>query len=103
MESKVDVDIYHADVVGWEQLGIAAVRAGNWKALFLPPPRGQGKWELYDLSRDLGEVDDLAERMPEKLAEMIAHYERYFQESGMFDSYSVFQEELKKKGVERAW
>ncbi|CAK96634.1 hypothetical protein CBS63078_665 [Aspergillus niger] len=103
LESKVDVDIYHADVVGWEQLGIAAVRAGNWKALFLPPPRGQGKWELYDLSRDLGEVDDLAERMPEKLAEMIAHYERYFQESGMFDSYSVFQEELKKKGVERAW
>ncbi|PWY94609.1 putative arylsulfatase [Aspergillus sclerotioniger CBS 115572] len=98
-----DVDIYHEDVVGWEQLGIAAVRVGNWKAVFLPPPRGEGKWELYDLEKDLGEVNDLSEERPEKLVEMIAHYETYFQESGMFDSYSVFQEELKKSGVKRAW
>ncbi|GLB04678.1 hypothetical protein AtubIFM57258_010695 [Aspergillus tubingensis] len=103
LESKGGVDIYHEDVVGWEQLGIAAVRVGKWKALYLPPPRGEGKWELYDLERDLGEVDDLAEKMPDKLAEMVAHYEGYFQESGMFDSYSVFQEELKRKGVGRAW
>ncbi|OOG00584.1 hypothetical protein ASPCADRAFT_158764 [Aspergillus carbonarius ITEM 5010] len=98
-----NVNIYHEDVVGWEQLGIAAVRVGNWKAVFLPPPRGEGKWELYDLEKDLGEVHDLAEEQPEKLAEMIAHYETYFQESGMFDSYSIFQEELKKSGVKRAW
>ncbi|PYI18059.1 putative arylsulfatase [Aspergillus violaceofuscus CBS 115571] len=97
------VDLYESDVVGWEQLGIAAVRVGHWKAVFLPPPRGEGKWELYDLSTDLGEVHDLADSHPEKLGEMITHYEVYFQNSGMFDAYSLFQEELKKNGSKRNW
>ncbi|KAH9909151.1 putative arylsulfatase [Xylariomycetidae sp. FL2044] len=82
------------DIIGWEQLGVAAVRVGNWKALFLPPPKGPGKWELYDLSTDLGEVHDLAGRYPEKLKEMLEHYETYFQETGMFDSYTLYQEAI---------
>lgn len=100
-----DVDIYDSenDIVGWEQLGIAAVRVGNWKALFLPPPRGPGRWELYDLSKDQGEVNDLAESHPTKLAEMVAHYETYFQESGLFDSYELWQSAVRRDGVRRAW
>lgn len=100
------VSIYSGenDIVGWEQLGIAAVRVGEWKALFLPPPRGPGKWELYHLSEDLGEVNDLAEKEPKKLAEMIAHYETYFQETGMFDAYEMFQSELAKVNLKgKAW
>lgn len=94
------VELYQSseDIVGWEQLGIAAVRVGKWKAVFLPPPRGDGAWELYDLSKDQGEIDDLAEKQPEKLAEMIGHYETYFQESGLFDSYELFQSACKKVG-----
>lgn len=91
------------DIVGWEQLGIAAVRVGDWKALFLPPPRGPGKWELYDLSTDLGEIHDLAESKPDKLKEMIAYYEKYFQETGMFDAYTQYQTALKRTGVKRFW
>ncbi|KAI5862139.1 putative arylsulfatase [Durotheca rogersii] len=88
------------DVVGWEQLGIAAVRVGDFKALFIPPPKGSGKWELYDLSKDLGEVHDLAESHPEKLQEMLHHYETYFQETGMFDSHTMYHEALKQgKGI----
>lgn len=87
--------------VGWEQLGIAAVRVGEWKALFLPPPKGPGKWELYDLSKDLDEVHDLAESHPEKLEEMLHHYETYFQETGMFDSYTMYQEALKQRKAEK--
>ncbi|EED21916.1 arylsulfatase, putative [Talaromyces stipitatus ATCC 10500] len=100
-----DVDVYDQDkdIVGWEQLGIAAVRVGNWKAVFLPPPRGEGKWELYDLSKDKGEIHDLAESHPEKMTEMIAHYETYFQESGMFDAYEQYQSALRKAGITRAW
>ncbi|KAK6383529.1 hypothetical protein LTS17_002821 [Exophiala oligosperma] len=105
--SKSDsVSIYSGenDIVGWEQLGIAAVRVGEWKALFLPPPRGPGKWELYHVSEDLGEVHDLAEKEPKKLAEMIAHYETYYQETGMFDAYEMFQSELAKVGQKgKAW
>jgi arylsulfatase len=89
--------------VGWEQFGIAAVRVGKWKALYLPPPRGLGKWELYDLSTDQGEIYDLAESHKDKLLEMIAHYETYFQESGLFDSYTMVQETLKRQGAKRWW
>jgi arylsulfatase len=99
------VELYDSkeDIVGWEQLGIAAVRVNNWKALFLPPPRGPGKWELYDLSTDKGEVHDLADTHPVKLAEMIAHYETYFQESGLFDSYELWQSAMKRQEGKKAW
>ncbi|XXG94712.1 hypothetical protein Hte_000969 [Hypoxylon texense] len=97
-----NVQIYKdMDIVGWEQLGIAAVRVGDWKALFLPPPKGPGRWELYDLSKDLGEVQDLAESRPEKLKEMLQHYETYFQETGMFDSLTMYHEALKQKRAEK--
>jgi arylsulfatase len=105
IDSTASIEIYNLskDIIGWEQLGIAAVRVGNWKAVFLPPPRGPGEWELYDISRDQGEIHDLAEARPEKLAEMIIHYETYFQESGLFDSYELFQSAARKAGVKRIW
>ena len=102
-DAKISIYNPDTDVVGWEQLGIAAVRVGDWKALFLPPPRGPGKWELYNLSSDLGEVNDLAEQEPEKLREMIAHYETYYQETGMFDSYTLFQAALKASQEKKFW
>lgn len=74
---------------------------GEWKALFLPPPKGPGKWELYDLSKDLDEVHDLAESHPEKLEEMLHRYETYFQETVMFDSYTMYQEALKQRKAEK--
>ncbi|KAK8126350.1 arylsulfatase [Apiospora kogelbergensis] len=77
-----------ADAVGWEQLGVAAVRLGDWKALFLPPPKGPGRWELYDLATDLEPSG--------KLRELLHHYETYYHETGMFDSYTMFQEALKR-------
>lgn len=103
--SDGDVELYDSneDIVGWEQLGIAAVRVGHWKALFLPPPRGPGQWELYDLSKDKGEIHDLAPSNPAKLAEMVAHYETYFQESGLFDSYELWQSAMRRQGVNKAW
>ncbi|KAI1862166.1 uncharacterized protein JN550_010469 [Neoarthrinium moseri] len=96
--SNQEIVVYRPDdIVGWEQLGMAAVRVGNWKALFIPPPRGPGRWELYDLTTDLGEVNDLAGKEPQKLKEMLAHYETYYQETGMFDSYTMFQEAMRQK------
>ena len=91
-----------SDIVGWEQLGVAAVRLGDWKAVFIPPPKGSGEWELFDLSKDLGECHDLSKTYPEKLMEMIAHYETYFQETGMFDSYEAFQSALRRMGHPQA-
>jgi arylsulfatase len=102
-DKNADIEIYNSstDIVGWEQLGIAAVRVGKWKAVYLPPPRGPGKWELYDISKDKGEIHDLADAHPDKLVEMIAHYETYYQESGLFDSYELFQSASRKLGIKK--
>lgn len=63
-----------------------ALRQGNW--LFIPPYPGLGqlnkqvnievgnspKPQLYDLSEDLGQQNDLAETMPDKVAELMNTY-----------------------------
>lgn len=56
----------HADDAthGWELFGRMGVRKGKYKAVFIPEPYGPERWQLYDLERDPGETDDLAE-MPE--------------------------------------
>jgi arylsulfatase len=68
---------------GWELFGRYAIRQGDWKALHLPEPYGRGDWQLYDLSVDPGEIDDLAATHPDKLAELIVLWERYVSDTGV--------------------
>lgn len=68
---------------GWELFGRRAIRQGDWKALHLPAPYGPGTWQLYDLSRDPGEVDDLAASQPDKLADLLELWDRYVEENGV--------------------
>lgn len=70
-------------VTGWELFGMRAVRQGDWKAVNIPPPAGPGVWQLYDLSRDPGEVHDLARTQPETLNRLIEHWQQYAQETGV--------------------
>lgn len=72
------------DVTGWELFGRRAIRRGNWKAVYEPAP-GAEEWELYDLSKDLGEIHDLAEAEPKILEELLVEWEKYFAETGMYD------------------
>ena len=84
--------IHHAVTgTGWELFGRRAIRQGDWKALYLPPPYGPGDWQLYDLSADPGEIDDLAAARPDKLAELLALWDRYVQDTGVIlDTVSLF-------------
>lgn len=84
------------DWTGWELFGCRAVRKGKWKALLLPQPRGKGDWELFDLEKDPGEIHDLSESEPEKVKELIEHYEVYYQETGMFDADLAIQMRTKR-------
>jgi arylsulfatase len=92
----------HSDAVhdaqtgtGWELFGRRAIRRGDWKVLYLPAPYGPGAWQLYDLSRDPGEIDDLAASRPDKLAELLALWDRYVEETGvMLEPVSVFDADL---------
>jgi arylsulfatase A-like enzyme len=92
-----DTEAVHdaATGTGWELFGRRAIRQGDWKALYLPPPYGTGAWQLYDLSLDRGEIDDLAAARPDKLAELLALWDRYVEDNGVIlDPISVFDIDL---------
>lgn len=84
LRSPAERDIHGPEYeVGWELMGSAAYRKGYWKVNWVHPPKGPGKWQLYDLSKDPGETADLAEKFPEKLAQLVALWERYAEDVGV--------------------
>ena len=64
-------------------MGCGALRRGVWKIDWVPPPKGPGKWQLYDLSKDRGEMDELAGVYPEKLAELVDLWKKYAKDVGV--------------------
>jgi arylsulfatase len=77
--------VHAADyATGWELFGRRAIRQDNWKALYIPRPSwAEGVWELFDLADDPGETRDLAAARPEKLAELLALWQVYAEETGV--------------------
>ncbi|MDD0841243.1 arylsulfatase [Pseudomonas sp. Gutcm_11s] len=73
------------ETTGWELFRARAIRQGDWKALYIPKPDGPGRWQLYHLKRDPGEIHDLAEAEPERLNKLIGHWQRYVDETGVLD------------------
>ncbi|KAI0178659.1 alkaline phosphatase-like protein [Hypoxylon sp. FL1284] len=83
LEKKAE-SIHDKDFInGWETCGRAACRKGDWKIVFIPKPKGPERWQLYNLARDPGEVHDLAEKEPERLAELVKLWDQYVLETGV--------------------
>ncbi len=59
----------------WEQYNNKAVRHGGWKAV--QPAEANSPWELYDLSADPTELNDLAKSRPEKLSELTTGWDQW--------------------------
>jgi arylsulfatase A-like enzyme len=74
-----------ADDVGYELFGLKAYFAGEWKILWMPEPFGTGEWELFNLSQDPAEMNDLSEQYPDRLDEMMALWEQYRTDNGVLD------------------
>jgi arylsulfatase A-like enzyme len=55
----------------------SGMRAGDYKLL---RSTDQGPWQLYNLAADIGERHDLAAKEPEKLAELVEHFEQWLGE-----------------------
>lgn len=70
-------------VVGWELLGRAAVRKGDWKIRLLEEPYGPGEWQLFNMAEDPTETTDLAAENPEKLREMLVEWDEYIRRNGV--------------------
>ena len=49
----------------------------------MPPPYGNGDWQLYNLAADLAEAHDLAAEMPGKVEELAKLWQQYAEENGI--------------------
>lgn len=89
--SMVDVLTGRSDQVhetfrqGWELNGRRAMRVGDWKIVYANAPWGKDRWELFNVVEDRSELNDLSEKHPEKLKELIAEYEQYAKRNGVED------------------
>lgn len=59
--------------IWWQHEGNRAIRVGDWK---LVAAGEKADWELYDLSADPSETNDLAEEHPEKVRELAQRWTR---------------------------
>lgn len=55
------------EYIFWEHFGSKAIRKGNWKLVAL---NNESPWELYDLSADRTEMNDLSSEYPEMVNEL---------------------------------
>jgi len=61
------------EAIFWEHEGNRAVRQANWKLV----AKHNQPWELYDLSKDRIEANDLAKQHPERVSQMAKLYQDY--------------------------
>jgi arylsulfatase/uncharacterized sulfatase len=94
---------------GFEVSGNAAYYQSKWKITRLAPPLGDGKWRLYDLDVDPGEVKDLSKEEPAIFEEMLAAYEAFANDVGVVElgpgesaSKQLF-ENVTKKALNKYW
>jgi arylsulfatase len=71
------------DAIGWEFGNLKALRMGRYKATWIPKPYGPGRWQLFDLSVDPGEHDDLAAQKPKVMKRLEKQWEEYAQSVGV--------------------
>ena len=99
--------IHEKDFIqGWETCGRAALRFGDWKIVYIPKPKGPERWQLYNLDKDPGEVNDLAETEPEKLKQLLKLWDQYVIETGVIPlnpDLGEFLEATEAQMPENAW
>jgi arylsulfatase A-like enzyme len=68
------------EAIYWEHEGNRAIRIGKWKLV----AKGPGApWELYDISTDRTELNDLAAKHPERVKDMTARWDAWAKHSGV--------------------
>jgi arylsulfatase len=62
------------DAIYWEHEGNRAVRVGPWK---LVAKGARSKWELYNVETDRSELNNVAEKRPERVEQLTAKWQTY--------------------------
>lgn len=83
-------------VIGWELMGNAAIRQGDWKLVRVFKPFGSGEWQLFNLARDPGETNDLAATNAAKYRALRQAWDTYASENGVVLPEWGWVDKLKK-------
>jgi arylsulfatase A-like enzyme len=70
-------------VFGLEHDGQCMLIKGKWKITNISNPLEETAFALYDLSKDIGETNDLSRSNPEKFKEMITEWEIFKKKNGV--------------------
>lgn len=97
-----------SEPVGWELFARGALRKGCWKIVhFAKAEGGAGVgdegWELFNVVDDPGETKDLAHTNPQKLQELLAHWDEYVVECGIVWGEGAFAPGLGKDEAPELW
>ena len=82
----------------FEHEGNRAVRDGEWK---LVAKGVNSKWELYNIPNDRTEMNNLAEKQPDRVKKMAAQYETWAKERGVVPFNSWRKKDNKKPKVKK--
>jgi arylsulfatase len=80
-----DVDKLYGDneTVSQEIFNSSAVWMGDWKALKIDPPLSTGQWQLFNLTKDPGENNDISSIHPDILKKMLLDYDKFAKDVGI--------------------
>ena len=77
LAGKADSVRTEQDYLAWEVFGNRAVRQGDWKLRWQLKPYGKSDWELFNLTKDPAEREDLAARNPDKVMALMSLWDDY--------------------------
>ena len=87
----------HQAPIFWEHEGNAAVRYGNLKLVKEYKPDNASAWELYDISKDRSELNDLSAKMPDKVRQLSKDYEQWARKVGVLPYDEVLRIRAEKR------
>ena len=93
----------------YEMFGNRAIWVDGWKAVTLHAnrmpwdlavtlPFDEDEWELYNVAEDFSEAHNLADKNPEKLAELVAIFE---EEAWKYNVYPLYDDMIKRVGAQQ--
>jgi arylsulfatase A-like enzyme len=82
--SDPDSIIHDEDYVfAIEHRGYAMLRKGDWKILNISRPFDPSNFELYRLSSDPGEQENLKDKYPDRYNDLLSEWDRFYKEVGI--------------------
>jgi arylsulfatase A-like enzyme len=81
----------------WEHQGNKAVRISDWKAV---QPHG-GAWELYNLANDRTELNNLANKQPERLQQLVDRWQAWADRCGVWEWSDLQQHREARRKAKR--